>query len=143
MSELEELDIEKLRQELIDNRSEELVKLKNAHDNFVKAVNLSINTSITKQLQKQPKSTYVKIIDPHVFKKQDPELYGYSLGILLDGYWVKEKEEYCRKRHEKAGIECDPITQLEEFYSKKNPDFRIEDVSDNKKSDRWVIKVSF
>ena len=141
---LEEIDIAKLRQTLIENRSESLTKLKNAHDNLVKAVNQSININIKKQLEKQPKSSYVQIIDPHIFKdNMKPDLYGYTLQILLDGYYVKEKDEYSRKRHEKAGITKNPLEQLEEFYAKKNPNFTIEDVSDSGQSQRWVIRVTF
>jgi hypothetical protein len=137
--ELEQLDIAALRQELLNSRSESLTKLKTAHSNLVKAINQNINDRIRSQLEKQPKSTFVTVIEP----EKGADLLGIKLEVLLDGYYNKEKDEYSRRKHEKAGIETDPLTQLEDFYSQKNDKFNIEDISDSSKSDRWVIKVNF
>lgn len=139
MEGLEELDIEALRQELISSRSESLTKLKTAHSNLVKAINQNINERIRFQLEKQPNSNFVTVIEP----EKGADLLGFKLEVLVDGYYNKENDEYSRRKHEKAGIDTDPLTQLEDFYSQKNENFSIEDISDNKKSDKWVIKVNF
>jgi hypothetical protein len=139
MEGLEELDIEALRRELISSRSESLTKLKTAHSNLVKAINQNINDRIRSQLEKQPNSTFVTVIEP----EKGADLLGFKLEVLVDGYYNKEKDDYSRRKHEKAGIDTDPLTQLEDFYSKKNENFRIEDISDSDRSDKWVIKVNF
>jgi hypothetical protein len=138
-AELEIIDVKQTRDDCKENISEKLKTLRMAHRNLVKALNESINLSIKKQLQKNIKSTFVVIFEPH----KEADLLGVPLDVLLWGYYNKEKEEYNRRKHEKAGIGKEPLDYLEEFYGKTNTKFSIEDISNKDRSQMFVVKVHF
>ena len=65
---------------------------------------------------------------------------GYSVQHVLFGMWDEERQKYNRELHYEAGIVTIPI---EEITQNLRPlGYILEDISDNRKSERNMLKVT-
>ncbi len=122
-------------QERTAEKQRALDRLWKAHQNYITALCKVITFKSIKTLRNR----YDNFIIDYDCIGFDRE--GYSVQHVLFGMWDKEQEKYCRELHTEAGITDIPIKET--TNNLKPLGYILEDISDNRKSQRKMLKVTF
>lgn len=120
-----------------DNYEKFLVRLKLAHDNYVKALKTKIVECAEKILQNNINAKFFKLWDP---QNLDCELEGFSEFTIYRGFWNSEKKKHDRLPHMEAGISATPLRQVTKELMPLG--YNVDDISDLTKSTHVVIQVN-
>ena len=141
------INVAVLRKNIIEHKkrqNDEMVtafrtRLVNAHSDMV---NFLIDRIIEKSkstLYANTDATGFKLWD--LFDQYDGNLYGFNITTVLYGFWDANMRTFDRTLHKDAGL---PETPIAEVIRVMEPEgYKIEDISDHKKSSRKVLSVRF
>jgi len=113
-------------------------RLRKAHNALVEKMYEKIVTAITYALMRDPKATRTKVFNAH----NDVDLQGLPHLYVIRGGHDKEKNTYDRHIHHFAGIDFNPIEEVQARMRKYGSGVKyVQDVSDHRQSKNWVLEV--
>lgn len=120
----------KYREKWSDKKRKEyesyLLKLKNAHNNFVNAVIKEIILKTELVLKNNPSCRLFKIINPEFI---DCDLLGFKSQEIYRGFWDVKNQKYDRIKHNESGIKDYPINEIIEKMGRYG--YILEESEDN------------
>ena len=115
-----------------------LDRLQKGNQNYIEAFKKKIEECAESVLKKNINTKSFKLWDP---QNIECDLNGFSAYTIYRGFWNSEKKKHDRLPHMEAGIPTTPFKQVSNELLPLG--YKLEDLSDTKKSTHIVIKVSF